>query len=478
MPPPQPKLSEALLAFAQPLLKLLPPGAGAAERMPMLRIAHLVWNAVVLEELGSDSRYIEDARAVLTTKLKDPERKAMLALFVELEQRKRRESPPDLRLIGEFAFFTTEAGELRLRANEHAPPPLQARKQSARTDRGRRAPADRASDPEAHALFLSIKRFHALAPWRWMENGDVFGVLDPVSGETGWCAIMGAGGQLFGLAVYRGDEGYDCIRRSASGEALEDEALFGQAAFVLAFLDRSELSKDGLALIRWAGATFRGVGAWPQIESHAPNRLPLTPDPAELRFLREVLEQVIAVAPRVRRTPNLVEPDANGRIFLRIPPAGSGDAEWKDARRVPPPPIVRPVPEFDRVRAERIRRSLPRLEIEVECDLFPLQAIIAETGKPPHAPAAFLAVLAGKGSILHMQMSEPAGREAWAVGQFQQMIEQIAGVPAVVYVNRPCLERVLVPVAEAVGARIERVGSLRTLERARKFIERATTRGD
>jgi hypothetical protein len=117
------KLSESLLAFARPLLELLPDGAGPAKMTPPLHIAVLVWNAVALELLGRESPYLEQARAMAEANTSGLQRDFTLALLADLEARKRSESPPDLRLIGKFEFVTGEHGEMRLRVNSHAVKP-------------------------------------------------------------------------------------------------------------------------------------------------------------------------------------------------------------------------------------------------------------------------------------------------------------------------------------------------------------------
>jgi len=476
VPKSSPSLARALLALARPLLDRLPAQASVDDKVEVVTVAHLAWNAVLFDHSVGSGKHVDEATKLIGSTLRRSERDRMRALFTELVELRRAQRPLDPRAIEDLEFIEDEHGELGVGATELLAPPRAPRKRTPKPRVPGPATLPPGTDHETHALFQSAKRFFALAPWRWMQNQDVLGVLDPVTGETNWCCVMGAGGEMFGLALYLGNEGYDGIRRAASGEALDDEALFGQAALVLAFLDRADLSKADAALVRSSGVAFRGAGAWPQIESHGLHRLPRLPTLDEQRVMRVALEQLIEVAPRFRRDPRLVEPDRDGRLLLRIPPAGSGEPGWKDARRARPPAIVRAIPDFDRVRAERAWLSLPRIETEVECDLFPMQAIIEEPGTPAYAPAAFMAVATAGGMVLRMDMTEPAGREAWAQVQFLELVEQLGGRPKVVYLMRPSLERVLQPLAEALDIGIKRVESLPELEIAKGFMERATSR--
>jgi len=57
---------------------------------------------------------------------------------------------------------------------------------------------------EWKALYEAALEFKELAPWNWMNDTDFFGVKDPVSGEIGYCCIMGAAGEYYALGLYSG----------------------------------------------------------------------------------------------------------------------------------------------------------------------------------------------------------------------------------------------------------------------------------
>jgi hypothetical protein len=321
-------------------------------------------------------------------------------------------------------------------------------------------------------LFVVAKQFGALAPWRWMGDQAVFGVLDPETDQIGWCCVIGAAGELMGLALYRGDEGFDLYRRMQAGEDLRDEIAFGQDALILVFVDREELSAGERALVRRSGVTFRGRGQWPQLESHGSGRLPMAPAIPEVRRMGVALEQAVGVGSRVRQNPSLLDLDQDGRLLVRIPPARSGE-EWQDARRTPPPSGTRPVPEFDRPRAERLRSALRRSPTILECDLFPAQAVMGEQGKPPYSPAVFLLADAQTGMVLRTEVAEPTGRDRWAQDQLMAGLEGSGALPMLLRVKRCDLERVLAPLTATLGIRIERVEGLAAVEPARAVFDQA-----
>lgn len=52
-------------------------------------------------------------------------------------------------------------------------------------------PENKPSLDEWRALYEAAIRFKELAPWQWMEELDIFGILNPESGEIGFASIMG-----------------------------------------------------------------------------------------------------------------------------------------------------------------------------------------------------------------------------------------------------------------------------------------------
>ena len=187
--------------------------------------------------------------------------------------------------------------------------------------------------------------------------------------------------------------------------------------------------------------------------------------------MREALEQVVAVAPRLVEDQSLLDPDVDGRLLVRIPPSSPGVGTWVDARRAPPPPIGRPVPEFDRARAEQLRVALPRAAGSWECDLFPMRAVVAEPGGRPYAPAVFLIADSRAGMILRSDVGEPAGREAWAQERLMKAVEALGALPSALILKRPELERVLRPVAEALGVRVQHRERLWAADPAREGLD-------
>jgi hypothetical protein len=314
--------------------------------------------------------------------------------------------------------------------------------------------------------------FRAIGPWDWMGDAERIGVVDPESGEVGWAVVMGGGGEFRGLALYLGDAGLHQIERMIEDDEPEDSAMFGQDALVLGFVDRELITREEQRRMKRLGFKFRGRGEWPQLDSHARNRLSLPPTDPEVVRMEVALRQVLDVAVRAGRNPDLVLPDREGRRLVRVSTRAEGPIwTWKDERWPLPKAEPESVPAFDQVRAERLRRELPRAQLQLECDLFPGIGAIKEPGRPLFAPAVFLAVDAEGGAVVRVEMHEPSGRGAWAQEQILSTIESLGAIPEAVLVARPSLERVLKPVARVLGMRVERLEDLPHLADARGSLE-------
>ena len=111
--------------------------------------------------------------------------------------------------------------------------------------------------------------FKKLACWNWMYDVDVFGVVNPETGEIGYCSVLGNLGEVFALNVYPGSEGlaswrllYENADRMPDLDPTESQEIFtSQQCLSMSYEDRAELDKRDLELIRKLGLKFRGRNA-------------------------------------------------------------------------------------------------------------------------------------------------------------------------------------------------------------------------
>ncbi len=105
---PQIKISEAFLNFAEPLLGTEPQSRTREEVEGALKLAQLVWNAVVLDTVCGNSRFITELRERIA------QQPPISALVEKLIARKQTQLGHDLRLVGQYEIVERD-GEWRLR---------------------------------------------------------------------------------------------------------------------------------------------------------------------------------------------------------------------------------------------------------------------------------------------------------------------------------------------------------------------------
>ena len=108
------KISEAFLDFASPLIDAAGPEAGPPELEPILKIAFSVWNAVVIDTVNGDSRFVDAIRQATAAA------PGASALVESLLSRKRLVFANDDRLIGNYELLQKN-GKWILRAEARDP---------------------------------------------------------------------------------------------------------------------------------------------------------------------------------------------------------------------------------------------------------------------------------------------------------------------------------------------------------------------
>lgn len=348
--------------------------------------------------------------------------------------------------------------------------------------RGLEASARNFPAPERHArrvdpkdpwaeLYLAVVGFRDLAPWRWMDDEQVFGVEDPATGEIAWCCVLGGAGEIEGLVAYLGDAGFDQWRRMQAGAYRQDESLFGQDALVLTFGDRESLSPEERDDLKSRGVPCRGRRAWPSLESHQFGRLPRSLDDAEVTRLAHTIDQSLTIAARAGDGERLTGPDADGRFLVRrLLRAGKPGRDWFEERVDPPRAIERRPADFDGPAVERLARTLPRPEGTWEIDVIPVPSPVEQSGREAFVPSSFLAIERGTEQVVHTDLQRPSDLLTQAQSGLLQAVSMISRRPSTVCVRRPWVSDGVGRVADALGIRVELCEELELLEAAVKHM--------
>ncbi|BDG36430.1 plasmid pRiA4b ORF-3 family protein [Saccharococcus caldoxylosilyticus] len=181
------------------------------------------------------------------------------------------------------------------------------------------------------ALLEKAVAFNRLAPWQWMDDDEIFLVIDPETNERLYCSVIGALGQEHGMVVYIGEQGYKSLQHLLKHPYPEQDPVYTQRAVLISFADRNELSKEDYELLRSQGMTFRGKKQWPQFRSFIPGYYPWTISEEEAKLVTTALDQALDVARRVGEgelsLPVFLQDD---KIFARIGEKREGTVVWRD----------------------------------------------------------------------------------------------------------------------------------------------------
>jgi hypothetical protein len=320
-------------------------------------------------------------------------------------------------------------------------------------------------------LYAAAIEFRQLEPWRWMYDEAIFGVKDPVSGQIGYCTILGNLGECFALAVYRGTAGLEFLESIQDGEVGvgDEEVLFGQDCLMASFEGRQSQAKEDLQVIKALGLKFKGSNGWPQFRSYRPGYFPWFLTQEEAKFLTVALQQAKDVAVRSAKNPELTEPVDDETYFVRMPVAGDHGIGWMDAWLVPATEEKGPEPAqpLNEVRLEAIRQAGYPQQGEWELDFFMFPSAVRDKEQRPYFPYALLCMDRGSTLMLTAHLAAPAQYASDFQEQLYQLIEQQKAIPQIVYVCRREAKELLKQIAERLQIKLKTTRDLPLVEDGR-----------
>ena len=224
--------------------------------------------------------------------------------------------------------------------------------------------------------------FHDKAPWQDLTDSDLFGVLDPVSGVTGYCCVLGQAGMQYGMAVYLGSGGLAGYRRMCEGGD-PHVALFETECLMLSFEDRANIDRQDRETVSRLGLTLCDRHSWPQFRRYRPGYLPWRPSSDDLGFLVTCMEQALALAGDGSALESIAGSGCGDRFLVREPKDGAWTSVSRPGEPFDPP---RPGPfEPDDLTLHAISRKPVRAGQVWEAGLVWLPTTIMET-EPPYFP--------------------------------------------------------------------------------------------
>jgi hypothetical protein len=305
------------------------------------------------------------------------------------------------------------------------------------------------------SLYDAAIKFKGASCWDWMYDDNIFGIQNPHTREIGYACIMGNLGELYALNVYLGADGFAGYKRIL--EQMDDEnddfsIMHHQHCLQAAFVDRQELAKEDLQIIKNLGYRFRGADAWPQFRNYYPAYFPWYLEQAEVEYLTLAIEQTLDVALRFKDDPSILTPPDSDAYLTRTAHFEGERLIWKDEYLMPPAEEI-PVAsecEVDEIRIRRIKEGMPKHRgiWQVDMSLYP--APVREGSERPYFPYIFIVMDSVTQMALTTHLCPPGNQVGEFCNAFLEYIEKNGAIPERVEVNKDVIADMLKPLAEAL----------------------------
>jgi len=328
---------------------------------------------------------------------------------------------------------------------------------------------------QSKRLYELAAEIKLLAPWRWMEEDDIFGVQDPETKEVGFVSIMGQLAEHTAVAVYIGAKGLYGFWDLQEGELEVDPfALLDIQQLQLSFEDREILEKRDRDEIKRLGLKFRGAGNYPLFRSMGSGFLPWFITSDEARFLIYALEQTLEIAPRFKQDPDIltVEDDPDGDIYLlRVPVMEDDGLVWRDETRK----IREPEPErisfsLSQEMLDRLKKYPQNNKLIFEVDLFRAPTPLLNSEKRPFVPKMLMMAERKSRLVIGAEFLEPTETtaqltEAVAASLFK-IWESHKVIPKEILVGSDLVYAVLRGFSQKLNATLRRTDDLIAIDEA------------
>lgn len=181
--------------------------------------------------------------------------------------------------------------------------------------------------------------------WKRFSNLDFFAIETPGLDEPMLGVVMGAGGEEYGLSLFRGARAAEFLTMLLRPEELGDDALEDLDMLGFSMTAFGDLPPDTQALLRQAGQHPRYDEQVPSFLVKLPGQQPRLPDESELSLLRLILRGIIEADKQKLLQPGTLR-GKEGIVALEIrgDPAEPHVSVTRQKWQTPPAPKTAPVP--------------------------------------------------------------------------------------------------------------------------------------
>ena len=334
-----------------------------------------------------------------------------------------------------------------------------------------------ASHEEAKELCRWAQVIGTLAPWEWMEETDLFGVQDPVTGEIDFVSVMGALGEYRAIAVYRGIEGL--LGWLDFNSALELDPEHSDAARLLletphlhvSFSQSGGFEKRDRDLLKGVGLKFNG--GRPLFRSSRPGYHPWYVNREEARLLIHALSQTFIIAERLAEDSDSLifsEDGENATFLVRVSREQGSKLVWED--RIQKISLRRPQVAPVEIETEFLKKlkGLEQSQLEMEADLLMGPGTVGIRGSRPAAVYILMLADHESGFIFGVEVMAAeqglAGMYADAADKIARLLLKAELLPRRLLIQSGRLFELLKPLTQKLNIELLYVDELPAIEEA------------
>lgn len=176
------------------------------------------------------------------------------------------------------------------------------------------------------------------SPWEIITGEILFKVESSYFDEPGWCMVMGGAGEVYGLLVYLGEQGYKNyhdLQTAGRMQAPNFEnytCFFNQRLLHIEFVSPNELEKADKALHKAFKVPMSGEYRGIKIRHHLPGAFPDTIPDEMLPFLADCLEQATEVAKAAHKDDTILwgpDEETDQNLVRASVENKDGDVDWQ-----------------------------------------------------------------------------------------------------------------------------------------------------
>jgi len=265
---------------------------------------------------------------------------------------------------------------------------------------------------ESRRLYELAGKLKELAPWKWMDESEIFGVENPETNEIGFISVMGMMGEHLAVGIYLGAEGlYGFWDFQDEKHVTEPLALFDIPQLQASFEDREQLKKEDREVIKKLNLKFRGKQSYPMFRSNKSGFMPWFIASEEARFLIYAIEQILEVAPRAKENPRILldKNDEEDEVYLvRVAEKKGGELVWRDEmKHIQPPESKQLSVKVSPETINRLQAFQQNKNYIFEIDLFHAPTPVREKNSRPFFPKMLMIAETNSLFILGVELLKP-----------------------------------------------------------------------